>query len=123
MNFIYSIKLCIYLLPRYLPDLLKLQVALTTLDTTNGNIILFVKLINISPGNFIYIIFRWDHGCGVQYFKTNPNIIPPLTPKNVAIISLCFITCNGVSLERTLNLLFHMIRWVNITLRAYMFLQ
>lgn len=44
-----------------LPDLVRLQVALAMLDVISGNIKQFTILKNISPGNFMYIISRWDH--------------------------------------------------------------
>jgi len=41
-----------------LPDLVRLQVALTILDVISGNIKEFTTLRNISPGNLMYAISR-----------------------------------------------------------------
>ena len=46
----------------YVPDFLKSQEALTIVDVIRGNIKQFTILMNSSPGNLKYIIFRLVHG-------------------------------------------------------------
>lgn len=58
-NFVSFIKFEINL---YVPDFFKSQVALIIVDVIRGNIKQFTILMNNSPGNLKYIIFRLVHG-------------------------------------------------------------
>jgi len=73
-----------------LPELVRLHVALIMLDVTSGNIKQFTILRNISPGNLMYIMSRWDHVFPLKCLRLRPHDIPIITPIKVVIINLCF---------------------------------